>query len=61
MTFKELDIGDYFIEWEPFNECYYMYCKNSEYAACQVDDNLNESPFGIMRFRSDDKVYKVIV
>ena len=61
MTFLELDIGDYFIQWDTIDECYFMYCKKSEYDARFVNNDLNEVDWSIFTFSSNDIVYKVIV
>jgi hypothetical protein len=61
MTFLELDIGDYFIQWDIIDGCYYMYWKKSEYDAQYVDTELNSVDWGIFTFGADSIVYKVIV
>ena len=61
MTFRELDIGDYFVHWDTIDGCYYMYWKNSEYNARYIDENLKELDWNHIPFSSDDIVYKVIV
>lgn len=61
MTFKELDIGDYFIQWDTIDECYYMYCKWFEDKGVYVDNKLRETDWGVIPFHSHDIVYKVIV
>ena len=61
MTFLELDIGDYFIQWDDNDWCYYMYYKITEYHGSYVDNNLNAVDWSIFTFSSGDIVYKVIV
>jgi len=63
MTFLGLDIGDYFIQWDNVHECYLMYWKNSEYDARFVDKDLKVyvCNWSLIKFSSDDIVYKVIV
>ena len=61
MTFLGLDIGDYFIQWDIIDGCYYMYRKNSEYDAYYVDSKLIERDYGVIKFGSDDIVYKVVI
>jgi hypothetical protein len=61
MIFLELDIGDYFIQWDTIDDCYCMYCKKSTYHAQYVDKKLNGVDWALFTFGADDIVYKVIV
>lgn len=61
MKFLELDIGDYFIQWDEIDGCYYMYWKKSEYDAYFIDRKLKRPEWGLIPFGADDIVYKVIV
>jgi len=61
MTFRELDIGEYFVKWDTIDGCYYMYCKWFEDKGVYIDNKLRETDWGVISFGADDIVYKVIV
>jgi len=65
MTFKELEIGDYFVHWNTDDRCFIMYRKVTDNIATYTWYNtdtgeLNDGDMAVM-FNWNVTVYKVIV